>query len=90
MNKLSENKDLCLSLLDRGAWKHSWHLPLTCHGVDWRHTKTRDKLKEEVAEAMKEAHRLIVLAGKVEKLLNFETSEEEEFRECFLSEFQEF
>jgi len=90
INTLSDNKELCLALLDRGQWKHSWHLPRTSHGVDWRNSKVRDKLAEEVKAAKDHAHQLIILATKVEKLLNFETADEKEFGECYLAEFGEF
>jgi len=49
-----------LRLIDRGEWKHSWHLKKNIYGnIDWNHVENISKLKEQIAEARNEAQWLI-------------------------------
>ena len=34
-----------IDLIDRGQWKHSWHLPKDKHGfIDWHNEETKRKV----------------------------------------------
>jgi len=47
-------------LIDRGEWKHSWHLKKDRYGnIEWNHVENIAKLKEQIAEARNEAQWLI-------------------------------
>jgi hypothetical protein len=67
---LYKHKALALRILDRGGWKHSWHLPRTWTDVDWDHAETRSKVKEEVAACKMDGIRLIQMAQELEDLVD--------------------
>ena len=64
---LYEQKERIYRLLDRGAWKHSWHLPKDQHGyINWWHDDTAKKVAEQKEAAIREAVALIVLAESIQ------------------------
>ena len=67
MSSLYKQQHTVLRLLDRGAWKHSWHLPKDRYGyIDWWHPNTIMKVRREKEIAIKEAIELLKLAESVE------------------------
>lgn len=53
-------KELILSLIDSGSWKHSWHLPQTKYGhVDWSNPSTIKTCLAVVVEMKAEAIQMI-------------------------------
>ena len=63
------NKDAAKRLLDRGGWKHSWHLPKDTNGNTlWYDDRTIDKVRQQVAEAKEEAIDLIRMCDAIGRL----------------------
>jgi hypothetical protein len=67
----------CERLLDRGVWKHSWHLPKQHGYTNWHHKGTVKALREQIDQAREEARELRNLAARVEKFVNDTLAEEE-------------
>ena len=56
---LYDSRDKILSLIDRGTWKHSWHLPRNRHGwTDWFSKETRKKVRQILLDDLEETSRL--------------------------------
>ena len=66
MTTLYEQRDAIVRLLDRNEWKHSWHLPRSGSGIDWWHPDTLAKVREQKADAIRQAIALIVLAESIQ------------------------
>lgn len=67
MKSLYEQSKAIVRLIDRGEWKHSWHLPKSEGGsIDWWHPGTLERVKQEKEEAIKEAAELLSLAISIE------------------------
>lgn len=59
-----------LDLLDRGSWKHTAHMEKDeFNRIIWHHQENIDRIKEQIAEARKEAEDLRILADEAEKAL---------------------
>ena len=66
-------KSKILSLIDRGTWKHSWHLEHSKFGyTDWSNKKNIEKCLEIAREAREEALALSMLGREVESILRSE------------------
>lgn len=74
MNK--KNKQLILGLIDKGTWKHSWHLLKNKLGyVDWMNKKNLIKCREIATQMANEGMNLMHLAGQVNAILTTEICE---------------
>jgi hypothetical protein len=59
------------NVIDRGIWKHSWHLPKNEYGhTDWCCAETESRCHELLLEAQQEATdflaRVTILLGKID------------------------
>ena len=45
--------------IDRGEWKHSWHLPKNSAGVDWNNPETIEKCREILEEQINDANDIV-------------------------------
>ena len=64
---LYEQRDKVLALIDRGEWKHSWHVPKYEDGrINWWSNELRQKVIEEKEAAIRHAHALLGLALSIE------------------------
>ncbi len=52
-------KKTVLAIIDRGEWKHSWHLPSNGYGTDWRNPETLEKCITVLTEMKADAESLI-------------------------------
>lgn len=66
MKSLYEQRESVMRLIDRGEWKHSWHLPRTSSGIDWWHADTIKRVKDEREAAIRQANALLTLALSIE------------------------
>ena len=59
-----------LGLIDRGTWKHSWHLNKNRYGyVDWNDKENIEKCLEIANDAIKESQALGVIAQNCRSIL---------------------
>lgn len=63
---LYEQRESVFRLIDRGEWKHSWHLPKHSSGVDWWHADTIATVTQQRDAAIREASALLQLALSIE------------------------
>jgi hypothetical protein len=82
---MNEQEKKIISLIDRGTWKHSWHLRQNQYGaIDWRNKQNIEDCLKECQRAKDSAMDLLVLAREVNSILNerlAEIKEEEEVKE---------
>ena len=58
------------ALLDRGEWKHTWHMPKDQYGnVDHFHPDGLKMIREQIKEAREQARNLLALADNAETIL---------------------
>lgn len=56
---MAEEEKRVLRFMDRGSWKHSWHLPQRHGRVDWLDQRSIDRVRDQVAEAREGARWLL-------------------------------
>ena len=69
---LYEQRDLIRGIIDRGEWKHSWHLPKDSNGyIDWFGASTSVRVRELLEEALSEGIRLAAAAEKILRTIDW-------------------
>lgn len=64
---LYAQSDAILAIIDRGEWKHSWHLPKGQNGyIDWFSPATAKQVVRLVKEAEDEAINLLACCRKID------------------------
>ena len=58
-----------IKLIDRGEWKHSWHLKTKNGLVDWENQENKECVSRELVSARLEAHKLMDLCEEVERYI---------------------
>lgn len=67
MKTLRDQKEAIFALIDRGGWKHSWHLPTDAQGYhDWSSPAMAERIMELVQEAKEEATALLIQASEID------------------------
>jgi len=66
-----EQKQTLLQFIDRGSWKHSWHLEYDTYGaVNFSSKKNLKKFRDLIFEAHEEARSLRIQACEASRILN--------------------
>lgn len=52
-------RKLVTELMDRGQWKHTWHMKKHHGSIDWEDEGNLDLIEEQVTVAMEEADSLL-------------------------------
>jgi hypothetical protein len=66
-----DEKEKLLNFVDRGSWKHSWHMKRDeLHHIDFANEENLATMRRCIAAARKEANCLIVNAQACEDILN--------------------
>ena len=66
-----DEKEKLLDFVDRGSWKHSWHMKRDVwHNIDFDNEENVATMRRCIADARKEANWLIVNAQACEDILS--------------------